>query len=195
VRRLPRWLAPLAVALIAAAAFGYVLAGGDRPRPATAPDAAQVTARSADAAIDPPPTSPPPPAPAAAALDPSAGADAPLAPADAALDPPRPRLVDAAVRPLPSQLPPSLRPDAPLPPSDAAPAAARVLRKVRVNARPWATFTVDGGTTQHETISTLELTPGPHRLHFSNPQLGVERDVTIEVPADRDLDHVEDLRR
>ena len=75
------------------------------------------------------------------------------------------------------------------------PAAGRVLRKVRVNARPWATFTVDGGATQYETISTIELAPGPHRLHFSNPQLGVERDVTIQVPADRDLDHVEDLRR
>ncbi|MDQ3366959.1 MAG: hypothetical protein M3680_16170, partial [Myxococcota bacterium] len=77
----------------------------------------------------------------------------------------------------------------------AAVAAPRVLRKVRVHARPWATFTVDGGATQYETISTVELTPGPHRLHFSNPQLGIERDVTIEVPADRDLDHIEDLRR
>ncbi len=76
---------------------------------------------------------------------------------------------------------------------DASP--PRVTRKVRVNARPWATFTVDGGSTLYETISTVELAPGPHRLHFSNPQLGVERDVTIEVPADRDLDHVEDLRR
>jgi hypothetical protein len=134
-------------------------------------------------------------APADAALDPTA--TPPALVADAALAAPagpqlsRPRLVDAGVRP---PLPP---PDvAPPPPSpDAAPAAARVLRKVRVNARPWATFTVDGGATQHETISTIELAPGPHRLHFSNPQLGVERDVTIEVPADRDLDHVEDLRR
>ena len=80
---------------------------------------------------------------------------------------------------------------------DAASLDARVVitRKVRINARPWATFTVDSGTTQYETISTIELAPGRHTIHFSNPQLGVERDVSIEVPNDRDIDHVEDLRR
>jgi hypothetical protein len=66
---------------------------------------------------------------------------------------------------------------------------------VRINARPWALFTVDGDAARHETITVLELAPGPHRLRFWNPELGVTRDVTIEVPADRDIDHVEDLRR
>ena len=84
-------------------------------------------------------------------------------------------------------------------PLDAAAApdarAAAALRRVRINARPWALFSVDGEATEHETISTVELTPGPHRVRFRNPQLGVDRTVTIEVPADRDLDHVEDLRR
>ena len=75
---------------------------------------------------------------------------------------------------------------------DAAPV---VKRKVRINARPWALFTIDGGTTQHETISTVELAPGPHKLKFTNPELGVVREVVIEVPRDRDIDHVEDLRR
>jgi hypothetical protein len=56
-------------------------------------------------------------------------------------------------------------------------------------------ITVDGRGPEHETITTIELTPGPHRLHFRNPELGVEREVTIVVPADRDIDHVEDLRR
>jgi hypothetical protein len=147
--------------------------------------AAPVAALAADAAL--------PPADAAIALV----ADAALLPADAAVPPPAdaagalPRLrpADAAVSaPLPRA------PDARLP-ADAAVSAARTLRKVRVNARPWATFTIDGGAAQYETISTIELLPGPHRLHFSNPQLGVERDETIDVPADRDLDHVEDLRR
>jgi hypothetical protein len=73
--------------------------------------------------------------------------------------------------------------------------ATAITRKVRVNARPWATFTVDGGATKYETISTIDLAPGTHKLHFSNPQLGIERDVTIDVPSDRDIDHVEDLRR
>ena len=96
---------------------------------------------------------------------------------------------------------------APVVPADAAPvrrtprdaraidAAPIIKRKVRINARPWATFTVDGGTTQYETITTVELAPGPHRLRFTNPELGVVREVVIEVPRDRDIDHVEDLRR
>ncbi len=72
---------------------------------------------------------------------------------------------------------------------------AITVRKVRINAKPWALFTVDGGSTEYETISTVELAPGPHRIRFVNPTLKVTRDVTIVVPADRDLDHVEDLQR
>ena len=68
-----------------------------------------------------------------------------------------------------------------------------VTRKVTINAIPWAYFTVDGDPTQHETMKTILLSPGPHVLHFSNPELGVTRDVTIEVPADRDHSHVERL--
>jgi serine/threonine protein kinase len=90
----------------------------------------------------------------------------------------------------------------PRPVRDALPRDAQVqsdvpalVRKVRINARPWAYFTIDGASTRHQTISTVELVPGRHQLHFSNPELGVEREVTIEVPADHDIDHVEDLRR
>jgi hypothetical protein len=141
-----------------------------------------------------------------ATLPSSADAAAPPAPLDAPAPPPLadaapapPHLPDAALRlspppRFPDAAPPDASAPSPPPPPDAA-TPARILRKVRINARPWATFTVDGKPTVHETISTLELSPGPHRLHFSNPQLGVERDVTIDVPPDRDLDHVEDLRR
>ncbi len=73
--------------------------------------------------------------------------------------------------------------------------AAPATRTVRINARPWAIVYVDGAAAGLETIATVQLSPGRHRLRFVNPQLGVEREVTIEVPADRDLDHVEDLRR
>ncbi|HWO21174.1 MAG TPA: serine/threonine-protein kinase [Kofleriaceae bacterium] len=199
-RRWPRWLPPLAGLVATGAVLLAFLRGGDRAGPvgapgARTPDAAATAVLAADTAAAPM-LADASIAPADAPIDPAAAAaDAATpapAPADAALELPRLRLADAAVRPpLPTP-----RPDAALAPPDAAlAAAARAPRKVRVNARPWATFTVDGGATQHETISTIELLPGPHRLHFSNPQLGVERDVTIEVPADRDLDHVEDLRR
>jgi len=69
----------------------------------------------------------------------------------------------------------------------------RVLRRVTINATPWAYFTVDGDPTQHETVKTLQLAPGPHRIHFHNPVLQLERTVTIEVPPDRDVSHVERL--
>jgi hypothetical protein len=75
----------------------------------------------------------------------------------------------------------------------ASDAPATVRRNVTINARPWANFTVDGDPTPHQTVETLPLAPGPHRIHFSNPQLHVERDVTIDVPADRDLKFVEPL--
>jgi len=58
--------------------------------------------------------------------------------------------------------------------------------RVRINLTPWAYYTADGTSTRHETPSTIELAPGPHRLHVWNPELHVERDITINVPADRD---------
>lgn len=67
------------------------------------------------------------------------------------------------------------------------------LRRVTINATPWAYFTVDNDGTQHETMKTITLAPGKHRIHFSNPVLKVERDVTIDVPSDRDTSYVERL--
>jgi serine/threonine protein kinase len=58
--------------------------------------------------------------------------------------------------------------------------------RVRINLTPWAYYTTDEDTGRHETPSTVELTPGRHRLHVWNPELHVERDITINVPADRE---------
>ena len=98
------------------------------------------------------------------------------APRDAGVRRPRP---DAAIT--------AGRPDAPV-------SAAVMRRKVTINAIPWANFTVDGDSTQHQTIKTIELTPGAHIIHFANPVIDVTRDVTIDVPADRDMKHVERLQ-
>jgi len=70
-----------------------------------------------------------------------------------------------------------------------------VLRRVTINSKPWANYTVDDDPTQHETPSTIELAPGTHRLHFSNPISHIEKDATLTVPADRDLSHVEQLEQ
>jgi serine/threonine protein kinase len=58
--------------------------------------------------------------------------------------------------------------------------------RVRINLTPWAYYTADDDTTRHETPGAIDLTPGPHRLHVWNPELHVERDIVLDVPADRD---------
>jgi hypothetical protein len=153
----------------------------DRAAAAPAPPAAEPGARE-------PPRAAPADAPPrdAAAPRTAAGDASPAPPADRRAPP-------AARRPPPRAVPPAAAAAPPPAAGDASPASPR--RRVRINARPWALFTVDGDAARHETITVLELAPGPHRLRFWNPELGVTRDVTIEVPADRDIDHVEDLRR
>lgn len=58
--------------------------------------------------------------------------------------------------------------------------------RVRINLTPWAYYTTDEDATRRETPGTVDLTPGPHRVHVWNPELHVERDIMIQVPADRD---------
>ena len=67
-------------------------------------------------------------------------------------------------------------------------------RPITIGADPWAYFTVDDSPARHETPKTLVLAVGTHRVTFSNPQLGVTRTVTIEVPADGEARHVERMR-
>ena len=77
--------------------------------------------------------------------------------------------------------------------SQATVVAPLATRKVHINATPWAYFTVDGGP-RYQTPKLLELTPGPHKLHFENSVLKIERDITLDVPSDRDISYVEPLR-
>jgi len=67
-----------------------------------------------------------------------------------------------------------------------APPARPPTCKVRINLTPWAYYTADDSGERHETPGTIELTPGTHRLHVWNPELHVERDIVLQVPADRD---------
>ncbi len=189
--------APAAIAAIALAAVGVTALGAglrwSRPRDRTL--AVTPTPAAPDGAADP---SAVPAADAMMARAPSP-TTAPPADAndanDAPAPPPTPGPLDGG---LPGRRPPRPGPTATSPARGddvVAAAPAPVRRRVRVNARPWAMFTVDDEGVEHETIATVELTPGPHRLHFRNPELGVTRVITIVVPVDRDLDHVEDLRR
>jgi serine/threonine protein kinase len=68
------------------------------------------------------------------------------------------------------------------------------VRPITIGAEPWAYFTVDDSPTRHETPTTLDLSVGAHRVTFSNPQLGVSRTVTIEVPPVGTARHIERMR-
>jgi serine/threonine-protein kinase len=149
--------------------------------------------RSRRAVVAPAPTAvvhtAPDAAPAVADAPTDARSDGIAVPADVRVDP-EPSDPRRGAQPPPARrtarLVPEVAPDAAVTPA---------TRRVRVNARPWAKFTVDDDPTEYETISVVELRPGPHRIRFSNPELRIEREVTVVVPAGRDLDVVEDLRR
>lgn len=130
-------------------------------------------------------------APALAPPSDAAVPDASPAPIDAALLAP----TDAAVR-APSdagvKVRPKPTPDAAI--AQVAPPPTVEKRKVTINAIPWAYFTIDGDPTRYETIRTIPLAPGPHTIHFDNPELGIKTDKEIEVPADRDTTVVERLK-
>jgi hypothetical protein len=122
--------------------------------------------------------------------------DAAVVDALAVAEPPADATVDAAVAVaappdagVKIRTPPKQAPDAGV---VAPPALAK--RKVTINAIPWANFTVDGDPRSHETVETIQLAPGPHTIHFENSVLGVQRDVAIDVPADRDITVVEPLK-
>ncbi len=88
--------------------------------------------------------------------------------------------------------PPKLTPDAST--AQVVPPPAVEKRRVTINANPWAYFTVDGDPTRYQTIETVLLAPGPHTIHFDNPELHIKRDRTIDVPDDHDISVVEPLR-
>jgi tRNA A-37 threonylcarbamoyl transferase component Bud32 len=73
------------------------------------------------------------------------------------------------------------------------PATPPPTRRVTIGATPWAYFRVDDDPVQHQTPEAIQLTPGRHTVHFTNPELRVERVIVLEVPADRDLRHVEPM--
>ncbi|MGE0551071.1 MAG: protein kinase [Kofleriaceae bacterium] len=77
------------------------------------------------------------------------------------------------------------------PEGSAGSATPATLRAVTINAVPWAHFTIDGSSVTYETPKTVQLAPGHHQVRFTNPILDVQRDVTIEVPHDRDISWIE----
>jgi len=74
-----------------------------------------------------------------------------------------------------------------VPPPPPPPPAPVTLYNVRIGATPWAYFTVDDDKTQHQTIDTVKLPAGKHRLHLWNPPLALDKTITIEVAGDMQI--------
>jgi hypothetical protein len=65
------------------------------------------------------------------------------------------------------------------------PAPALPTHKAIIGAQPWSYFTVDGDPTQHESGEPIQLTAGPHTIHFvGQPHFQTDKTVTITVPDD-----------
>jgi tRNA A-37 threonylcarbamoyl transferase component Bud32 len=162
--RRARW--PWVALVMAGGGLAWAIAtrGGGAPAPVTVPAA-------------------PDAAPTAVLVAAAAPPPLPSVPADAAV-------VVVAVTP-DAAPPPTVRRPGKAPPTP--PPVPAVRRAVTVGSRPWAYFTVDADPRRYETPATVQLTPGAHVLHFENPVARIRRDVTIDVPADRDLEHVEVL--
>jgi eukaryotic-like serine/threonine-protein kinase len=190
--RTRRRIAPIAGIVLGLGAIAVLVAlgpgAGDRPPPSTS--SAAIAPSTAEPPIAPSPTTAPPtPAPSTAtppAPPPSRPAQPPAPPPARPTGATRPNRAIAQ----PGAIRPSREPSnagsarsTATPTGSAAPVATC---RVRINLTPWAYYTVDHDPTRHETPGTIELTPGPHRLHVWNPELGIERDITINVPADRD---------
>lgn len=74
------------------------------------------------------------------------------------------------------------------------PAPPAVKYKVTINSTPWSYFTVDSDPTKHATLANLELTPGPHTLHFTGSEAHpADKKVTIVVPEKDGFKHVQKL--
>jgi hypothetical protein len=144
----------------------------DTPHPDAGTEIAAGSPDAASPSVAPAPPSPAPPSPAP---------PSPAPPSPGRSHPVRPN----SGHPAPEHLDPE-HPVPEHPASDPVAAASPAVCKVRINLTPWAYYTADGDAARHETPSTVELAPGRHRLHVWNPELHVERDITINVPADRD---------
>jgi tRNA A-37 threonylcarbamoyl transferase component Bud32 len=180
-RRWP-WLAvPAAVLSVTAA---VALRGPSRRDGSAGNERPATTAATTSTAAPMPDARPvviaPPEAPADAAPRPDAR---PLAAPTPDAAPPGRARADAAPRP------PTHVPDARPAPVDAAPL---MTRWATLGARPWAMISVDGGPAEESPVR-LRLSVGVHRVRYSNPQLGVTRDIEVEVPATGELRHVETL--
>ncbi len=163
-----------------------------RPWTDPAADARARGARAAGPGAAPPATAAAPPALAAPPTGDGVtapGSTSPTTPSAPARDPAAPPATGARPRPPAG---PARPPVATTDPTR-APTPPPVLRRVTIGATPWADFTVDDDPTPHQTPETLSLPPGPHRIHLRNPTIAVERTITLDVPADRDVRHVERL--
>ena len=73
------------------------------------------------------------------------------------------------------------------------PPSTAETHKVTITSKPWSYFTVDDAPLQHQTLEIIQLTAGPHVIHFARDK--TRKDLAITVPADDKLTVVQDMSR
>ena len=55
--------------------------------------------------------------------------------------------------------------------------------KLRINTRPWSQVYVDGKLIGNTPQMGIPLTPGRHRVMLVNSQFGIQKTVSVDIPA------------
>lgn len=63
------------------------------------------------------------------------------------------------------------------------PAVLLAKGKLRINTRPWSQVYVDGRLVGNTPQMGIPLTPGRHRVRLVNSQFGIQKTVTVDIPA------------
>jgi serine/threonine protein kinase len=65
---------------------------------------------------------------------------------------------------------------------------------LRINARPWATVTIDGRPIGNTPQIDVKLSAGAHTVRLENPQFGLSKTLKVRIAANETLTKVIDLR-
>jgi hypothetical protein len=84
-----------------------------------------------------------------------------------------------------------------LPPAPARPSprpTPKATATVHVNAVPWARASLDGRVLGNTPLRALTISEGRHVLFLEHPPQNLQREVVIEVAADREQTFIVELR-
>ena len=76
----------------------------------------------------------------------------------------------------------------------AAPAAGGAEGSLRVNSRPWSQVYVDGRMIGNTPLLNVPLRAGKHKVKLVNPQLGMSKQLTVQIAKGKATTKVVELQ-